>query len=120
MWHGGRSWRDKDNSQYEPTAEIDASNLLRAIREAGRDRGYRRYESKSERNEGTAEQHLSAKLERVLNGGWGIEGRGKKNRTLEVFYGKYNTPSHCEPSLAAEEYDGEGGDGSNRHEVLSV
>jgi len=49
---------DKDNSQHEPTAQIDASNLLRAIREAGRERGYRRYESKRERNEGTAEQHL--------------------------------------------------------------
>jgi len=71
--------RDKDNSQHEPTTQIDASNLLRAIREAGRDRRYRRYESKSERNEGIAEQHLSIKPERALNGGGGIKGRGKEN-----------------------------------------
>jgi len=91
----GVAWRwrwgeggGNDNSQYKPTTQIDASNLLGAIREAGGDRRYRRYESKSERDEGTARQHFSVKLEKVLDRGKGIRGSGKENWTLEVFYGK--------------------------------
>ena len=63
-----RWWREgggNDNSQYEPTAQIHTSNLLRAIRKAGRDCRYRRCESKSEHDEGTAGQHLTVKP------GWG-------------------------------------------------
>jgi len=78
-------WREgggNDNSQYEPTAQIDTSNLLRAIRKAGRDCRYRRYESKSEREEGTAGQHLSVKPEEVPGGRRGTEGRGRENRTF--------------------------------------
>ena len=77
-----------DNSQYKPTTQIHTSNLLGAIREAGGDRRYRRYESKSERDKGTAEQHLSVKPEGVLDGGRGT----RELQTLVTFYRKQNIP----------------------------
>ena len=55
------------NSQYEPTTQIHASNLLRAIREAGRHCRHRRYESSSERGEGAVEQHSSVEPEKVCS-----------------------------------------------------
>jgi len=75
-----------DNSQYEPTTQIHASDLLRTIGEAGRDCGYRRYESSSERDEGTAEQHSVSQAGEGSGWGKGDKGRRKENRTLQAFY----------------------------------
>ena len=67
-----------DNSQYEPTTQIHASDLLRTISEAGAECGYRRYESKSEHDERTAEQHSVSQAGE--GSGWGKGDERKKER----------------------------------------
>ena len=96
-----------DNLQYEPTTQIHASDLLRAISEAGGDCGYRRYESNSEHDERTAEQHSVSQAGEDRGGGKAMQGRRKEeleNRTLQAFYGprgfqvRYKTSFHSNSS----------------------
>ena len=47
----------RKDSQHEPTTQIHASNLLRAIGESRGDRDCRRKKSGGESDEGTTEQH---------------------------------------------------------------